>query len=62
MPDSIHFTGGQLNLNEAYQRGVVPLELDNVPTDIGVRLDATTCQGVYGSNNGTLGYVHGDFL
>ena len=44
LPDSIQISGGQLNVDEVYYRGAVHLELDNVPTDQGVRLDANAFQ------------------
>ena len=39
-----------MNVYEAYHRGVVHIELDNVPTDDYLRLDASTYQGVFSAN------------
>ena len=53
LPDSILFlsapTGSQLQFNEVYHRGSVHLELDDVPTDDELRVDATMFQGVFNS-------------
>jgi len=43
-PDAVRFLGGQININEVYYRGAVHLEMDNVPTDAGVRLDTSAFQ------------------
>ena len=50
LPDSLTFTHvpGSLGMVEAYERVAVHLELDNVPTDAGVRLDSSFFQGAYG--------------
>ena len=51
VPDSIRFLGdGQLNVNEVYIGGVFHLQMDNVPTDDYLRLDASIHQGNYGGN------------
>jgi hypothetical protein len=50
LPDSLRWLPGQLNVYEAYHRGVVHIELDNVPTDDYLRLDASTYQGVFSAN------------
>ena len=55
-PDSVTFASGggsaqHIQVYEASERGVVHLELDNVPTDAGVRLDSSLFQGAYGSTS-----------
>ena len=51
LPDSIQYvsdpSGTQLQVNEVYYRGAVHLELDDVPTDELLRVDATLFQGVF---------------
>jgi len=49
-PDSVQFFGGQMNINEAYIGAATHLQVNNVPTTQGVRLDATTSQGVFAGN------------
>jgi len=49
-PDAVRFLAGQININESCIGGAVHLQMNNVPTDAGVRLDATTFQGVFASN------------
>ena len=51
-PDSATFASGgggaqHLQINEAYERSAVHLEVDNVPTDAGVRLDSVMFQGAF---------------
>ena len=50
LPDSVTFTRvpGTLGVYEVYERGAVHLELGNVPTDSGVRLDSSFYQGAFG--------------
>jgi len=51
VPDSIRFLpDGQLNANEVWIGGVFHLQIDNVPTDDYLRLDASTFQQIFGSN------------
>ena len=50
VPDSIRFLPDQLHVNEVYIGGVFHLQMDNVPTDGYLRLDASTYQQVFGSN------------
>jgi hypothetical protein len=50
VPDSIRFLPGQLNVNEVYIGGVFHLQMNNVPTDDHLRLDASTFQQDFGSN------------
>jgi hypothetical protein len=54
LPDSIRWLsdpdGAQLNIFETYHRGAIHLELDNIPTDDTVRLDASTYQGQFNSD------------
>jgi hypothetical protein len=50
IPDSIRFLPGQLNVHEVYIGGVFHLQMDNVPSDRYLRLDASTYQHVFGSN------------
>ena len=51
LPDSIRFLpDGQLSVDEVYIGGVVHLQMDNVPTDGYLRLDASTHQQVFNSN------------
>lgn len=53
-PDSVTFASGggatrHIQAFEAYERTAVHLEVDNVPTDAGVRVDSSFFQGAYGS-------------
>ncbi|MAE65726.1 MAG: hypothetical protein CMJ18_15765 [Phycisphaeraceae bacterium] len=50
LPDSVQFTNDGLRATELYIGGILHLELDNVPTDAGVRVDANMFQGVFNSN------------
>ncbi len=50
IPDSIRFLPGQLNVYEVYIGGVFHLQMDNVPSDRYLRLDASTYQHVFQSN------------
>ena len=54
-PDSVTFASGggtaqHIQVYESYYGGIVHLEVDNVPTDAGVRLDSSLYQGAYAGN------------
>jgi len=63
-PDSLSFAQGDggaqhIQMNEIYQRGAAHLELDNVPTDAGVRLDSVMYQGSVPGNTDWWGMAVG---